>query len=232
MYSTHGSLFRRRLSVYSVTDQDTVTVLDTLDLDGDASQPCVHHQSVRVYIPCGHHGISVVRYDGSKLVLVTTLRCVSEAENLAVVSPDTLYVCDGDSRTVCLVDVTQDRVTGRLQKLVGMKRQSPWHVAFLAETVLVDYGDGGLVTYRHGVPTSGKVLPRLHGLRWVSGLTTDLHSSFLLFDSRALYVLDISGNLTHTISISGDREPADCTVVWGQLWVGCKNGDIIVMSSH
>ncbi len=47
-----------------------------------------------------------------------------------------------------------------------------------------------------------------------------------------MYVLDISGNHTHAIPIPGDRVPWDCTVVGGQLWVGCINGDIIVMSSQ
>ncbi len=96
------------------------------------------------------------------------------------------------------------------------------------------YGDDDLVTYQHGVPTYGKVLPRPQGLRSVTALTTDNHSSFLLVDddSHIVYVLDISDNLIYTIPIPGDRWPQDCTVVGGQLWVGCYNGNIIVMSSQ
>ncbi len=229
---------RHRLAVYSVTDQDTVTLLDTLDLEGYASHPRVDRQSGRVYIPCEDHGVCVVRYDGSKLVPVTTLRCVGEAgrlHGLAVVSTDTLYVCDMDSRTVCLIDVSQDRVTHRLQRpweVRGKTLQIMQIIAVLGDTVLVGY-TSNLVIYRHGVPTPRKVIPRPQGLRNVLGLTTDHHSSFLLCDgSMYVYVLDISGNLTHTIPIPGYRKPQDCTVVGEQLWVGCSNGDIIVMSSQ
>ncbi len=224
--------YRHRLAVYSVSDQDTVTLLDTLDLEWGPRHPRVDRQSGQVYIPSEDHGVCVVRYDGSKLVPVTTLRCVGYVYNLAVVSTDTLYVSEMASNTVCLIDVTQDRVTARLQPPQEVRGQMPGNIAVLGDTVLVMYGN--LVIYRHGVPTPGKVIPRLQGQKAVSGLTTDHHSSFLLCDrrSRSVYVLDISGNHTHAIPIPGDRVPWDCTVVGGQLWVGCINGDIIVMSSQ
>ncbi len=199
-----------------------VTLLDILDLDmleRDASYPRVDHQSGWVYIPC-MSSVCVVWYDGSKLVPVTTLRCVRYPVRLAVVSRDTLYVSDRYSRTVCLVDVTQDRVTARLHPPPEVMYQRPNNIAVLEETVLVEYYGGKLVIYRHGGPTPGTVIPWPQGLNYVSGLTSD-HSSFLLCDnvSRSVYVLDVSGTHTHTISMSDNRRPLDCTVVGGQLWV-------------
>ncbi len=225
----------RRLAVYSVTNQNTVTLLDTLDLNA-AGHPRVDHQSGRVYIPCEGRGVCVVRYDGSKLVLVTTLRCVEVANALAIVSPDTLYVGDWQHCTVFLVDVTKDRVRDRLQIPQRIARHSLMYLAFLGDTVLLNfYRDGKLVlcTYRHSVPTPCKVLHSPDKLQYVSGLTTDHQSSFLATDgtTRTVYVLGVSGSLTHTIPVPGDREPWDCTVVEGQLWVGCNKG-VIVMSSQ
>lgn len=229
---------RYRLAVNSVSDWDTLALLDTLDLHlQDAyRQPRVDRQTGRIYIPCMSRGVRVVRYDGIKLIPVTTLRCVWEAASLAVVSSDTLYVSDWDIDTVsvCLVDVLQDKVITRLQAPKEVSDRRAGHIAVLADTVLVDYGGKNLVTYRHGVPTRGKMLPQPQGLRSVTALTTDHHSSFLLTDvvSRSVYVLDISGNLTYTIPLPGNRWPLDCTVVGRQLWVGCRNGDITVMSSQ
>ncbi len=239
---------RYRLAVYSVSDKDTLTILDTLDLetfDVDRQHPRVDRHSGQVYIPCGRYGVRVARYDGGKLVLVTTLRCVKEAGTLAVVSSDTLYIGDRHSRAVCLVDVTQDRVTYRLQKPRGLKTLGPTQIAFLGDTVLVYYYGGSLVLYRHGDPTPDKLLQHPSQGTWsvdaqqrwyVNALTTDHHSSLLAVDGCFcnVYVLDVSGNLTHTISIPGLGvwNPQDCTVVGEQLWVGCCKGEIIVMSSQ
>ncbi len=223
-----------RLAVYSVTVQDTVTPLDTLDLVEALWAPRIDHHNGRLYFSCKSRGICVVKYDGSKLVLITTLACVGWPGDLALVSPYTLYVCDLDSHIVCLVDVIQDRVTARLQKPTEMRYSIPWSIAVLGDTVLVGYINDNLLIYRHGVPTPGKSLPKPLGLKNAISLTTDHHSSFLLVgtDSKYLFVLDISGNVTHTISIPGDRKPCDCTVVGEQLWVGCLSGDIIAMSSQ
>ncbi len=223
-----------RLAVYSVIDQNTVTLLDTLDLEDSPTEPRLDRQSGRVYISCKSRSIYVVRYDGSKLVLITTLRCMGKPHALAVVSPDTLYVYDDGSNTVYLPHVTEDRVTARLQNPVEVAYSCPFTIAILGDTILVGCENNELVIHRHGVPTPGKLLPKPQGLEDISSLTTDHHSSFLLVDvdSNTLFVLDIRGNLTHTISIPGDRDPRGCTVVGGQLWVGCGNGDIIVMSSQ
>ncbi len=229
-----------RLAVYSVTNGYTwytAKLLHTLDLDldGEASLLRVDHQSGWVYIPCNNHGVCVVKYDGSKLVPLTTLRCVENAKRLlTVVSPGTLYVFDWANDAVCLVDFIQDKVTAKLQAPLEVRGERPCHIAALADTVLVVYEGPMLVTYQHGVPTSGTVLSNPHGLLSVSGLTTDHHSSFLLLEPRptTVYVLDISGSLSRTIAIPGYGSPLDCAVVGGQLWIGYDNGDIIVMSSH
>ncbi len=223
-----------RLAVYSVTDQDTITILDTLGLEGQPAQPCIDCQSGRIYFSCYSRGIYLVRYDGSKLVPIATLWCVRQAVALAVVSPDSLYVCDDNSNTVCLVDVTQDRVKARLQNPVEVAYSIPFTMAVLGDMVLLGYENDELVIHRHGVPTPGKLLPKPRGLKDISSLTTDHHSSFLLVDnqSNTLFVLDISGNLTHTISIPVSRHQQDCTVVGGQLWVGNFYGDITVLSSQ
>ncbi len=93
--------YRYRLAVYNVTDQDTITLLNTLDLMGviPIRQLCVDRQNGRVCIPCYTAGVCVVRYTSCRLVPITTLRCVRKACSLGVVSPDTLYVCDRDSKT-------------------------------------------------------------------------------------------------------------------------------------
>ncbi len=223
---------RDRIAVYSVTKEDVITLLDTLDIEGGSWQPRVDPQSGLVYISCASHGLCVVRFDGSKLVPVTTLRCIGRPGSLAVISSRTLCVCDWNKGTVHQVDVTQDRVTARLHPLLEVSHKRPDGIAVLGDTLLVGYMGDNLVIYRHGVPTPGTILPQPRELQDVYSLTTDHHSSFLLTDgsSSTVYVLDVSGNLTHTIPIPGYREPRDCTVVEGQLWVGCYNGDIVVLS--
>ncbi len=195
----------------------------------------------------------MVKYDGCKLLVVTTLRCVRDVSSLAVASSDTLYVCDKNSQTVCLVDVTMDRVTQRLQKPRGASPDlTPSHVAFLGETLLVYhnstvtnyYSHGAssttttniskpLVTYRHGATTPVKVIPWSQNIYMAQALTTDNHSSFLMIGHYppSVYVLNINGDLTHTIPIVSDSEPVDCAVVGKKLWVGCSNREIIVISS-
>ncbi len=229
----YGRPGRYRLAVYSVSYQDTFTLLDTLELKGIGyEQPRVDRQTSRVYIACSRSGVYVVRYSGSELVLVTTLSCVRNAYGLAVASRDTLYVCDMESGTVCLVDVIQDRVTDRIQKPHGVSRRKPDGVAVLGDTLLVVYGGDSLAILRHNAPTPDKALGKLEGLVFARGITTDHDSSFLVTNKNTVYVLDISGNLTHTIPIPEGREIRDCTVVGEQLWVGCEDGHIIVMSSQ
>ena len=108
-------------------------------------------------------------------------------------------------------------------------------IAALGDTILSSYGlhlASGLVIYRHSVSTPGKLLPCPQELGHVRSLTTDHHSSFLVTDTTAVHVLDMVGNLTHTIPIPGDRKPVDCTVVGTQVWLACPDGVIVVMSSQ
>ncbi len=153
------------LAAYSVTNG--VTLLDIMDLEGDANEPRVDRHSGQVYIPCKSHGVCVVRYDGCKLVPVRTLKCVGRAYTLAVVSSDILYVCDLDRETVFLVNVTQDRITARLEEPREVKgarpKNVPCRVAVLGDTLVVVYTGPRLVTYQHSVPTPGKLLPLAPG---------------------------------------------------------------------
>ncbi len=195
----------------------------------EPGEPRVDPKTARVYIPCGLSGVHVHRYMNGRLVTVNQLKCVQNSVSLAVVSSETVYVCD--SKAVCLVDVIKDKVTDRLQPPPEISGEKPHHVALLGDTVLVAY-TWHLVMYRHGVPTPGRLLPRPQGLQSVYGVTTDYHSSFLVTYSisHTVCVLDITGNLTHTIPIPGDRWPWNCTVAGRQLWVGCADGIINVMS--
>ena len=237
---------RYSLSVYSVPNVNNCKLLCSLFLNSTVFKPCVDRHSGLVYIPCDSHGVYVVRYDGRKLVHVTTLRCGGDAVSLAVVSSNTLYVCDRANQTVCLVDVTQDRVTARLQPplevrdmrvhiptfqpLGALRDMCVCNIAVMGDNVLVLYEGRNLVIYQHGVPTPGKVLPWPQGLKHVRSLTTDNHFSFLLCGDDTVYVLDVIGNLTHTIPLFRCT-PWDCTVLRDQLWVASNSGDIIVMSS-
>ncbi len=132
-----------RLVVYSVTDHGNVTLHDTLELKGDGWsggwEPRVDHSNGWVYIPAGKWGIWVIRYDCSKLVLVTRLKCVGNAKSVAIVSADRLYVCDYATKTVCVVDVKRDEVTSTLQVPPGVGLHAPHSVAILGDTALVGY---------------------------------------------------------------------------------------------
>ena len=239
MWKEAGST-RTLLAVYSVTlDKDTVTLLDTLDLEGanmNAYYPRMDHQNGKVYIPCATHGICVVRYNGSKLVRIATLSGVVKAMNLSVVSPDTLYVCDWHSHTVCLLDVSQDRVIARLRTPgeLGLTGTVPDKTAVLGDTVLVGHLGYSLAIYRHGVYTPGKLLTLPQRLDNVYDITTDNHFSFLVAckfsDRDTVLVFDTNGNVIHTIPIPGDTKPVACTVVGGELWVAYLNGKISVLS--
>ncbi len=223
-----------RLAVYSVTDQATIILQDTLDLDEPVYKPRVDRQSGQVYISCGPHGVCVVRYDGRKLVRVATLsKDMGSAISLAVMSQDTMYVGEEYTYTVYLRSATQDRDIASLKE-PWKERKWPNGIAVLGDTILVGYEDHDLALYRHGVSTPVKKLPQPPGLDDVSGLTTDYHSSFVLAgrDSDTVYVFDITGKRTHNIPIPGNRRLWDCTVVERELWVGCYDGDIIVLSSE
>ncbi len=216
-----------RLAIYGFND-DTLVLLDTLQLHCSASQPVVGHFSGRVYVPCKSHGVRIALYDRSKLAEIATLSCVKNPGGVAEVSPSTLYICDLDSTTVCQVDVNQDTITAKLQQL-PRRVERKWldQIAFLGDTVLVHYSRD-VVAYRQGAISAFTAIKQ-----HVDSLTTDHHSSFLMLDSasRTVFVLDVNCTLTHTIPIPTDQPPLACTVVGNELWVIDKNGKIIIMSS-
>ncbi len=89
-----------------------------------------------------------------------------------------------------------------------------------------------LVVYRNGVSSPGTMVPWPVGLGDVYGMSSDGVSRFLLCDrdSNAVLTLDVRGNPCDKINVDTDSWICDCTVVDGELWVGCWNGDIVVMS--
>ncbi len=245
LYSVRkAEICRYKLAVYCVMDEDHLVMLDTLDLGEEAWElvPCVDHSIGCVYIPGGRSGIWVIKYIAGKLVRVLRLKCVENAVSVAVLSTDRLYVCDLKTQTVCQVDVKQDSVTGTLQAPPGIGPIPPRKIAILGDTALVGYKHDkhvgkseryilSLVSYLRSVPRPGKLVScSREQVPTPACLTTDHHSSFLLTGSDTVHVLDSGGNLIHTIRIPGDRLPWNCTVVGGELWVGCANGDIVVMS--
>ena len=70
------------------------------------------------------------------------------------------------------------------------------------------------------------------GLRWFSGMPLDGVSRFLVCstDSKALFVMDVSGTLCDKINIDTVSNVEDFTVGDGKLWVGCYNGDVVTMA--
>ncbi len=112
-------------------------------------------------------------------------------------------------------------------------------MSVLGETVLVSYGDNTLVAYLSDSPTPDQVLQTPEGLRYMSSITTDGHSSFLMTDSKTgVYVLVRKGNLRHRIEPDTSTDHTDglglqdCAVVQSQLWLGLRLRSIAVMSSQ
>ncbi len=151
---------------------------------------------------------------------------------MGVMSRHTLCVCDMDSRSVSVVRVTDDTVTARLSKPEEVRDEGPDNTAVLGDSVLVEYGGYNLVVYENGVPSPGTMVTWPAGLQSVLGMSSDGVSRFLVcdVDSKAVWTLDVSGKLCDKINVDTDSRVQDCTVVDGKLWVGCWNGDIIVLS--
>ncbi len=237
-----------RVAVYSGMNEDTLVRLDTLDFEefivGGYMQPGVGHNTDLIYISVfdarERGSMYEVKYESNKLALGRHLTCVKDSGGLAVISADTLYVYDRHDKTVCLVDLNQDRVTARLHVPYGLSIPGQIQIAVLGDTILASYGSN-LVIYRHGIPTPVKLVPTPYGL-WAAFISTDNHSAFLVFSwsSSDVRVMDISGKLIHTIPVPEGRHPIHgdrsgvraCTVVGRQLWVACINGDMVVMSSQ
>ncbi len=209
-----------------------LTLLDTVRLQ-EGWYPRVDGQSRQVYISCGsHRTVSVVSWQGKRLTTHPTLACVGLCRSVAVVSPGTLCACDYDSSSVTVVSVTDDTVTAKLRKTVRDKK--PYGTAVLPESVLVWYSSRRLVVYENGLSNPGSVVTWPTGLQSVEGMSSDGVSKFFVCDgvSNAVFMLDASGKQCgKKIKIDTDSTKVwDCTVVGTKLWVGCGNGDIVIMS--
>ncbi len=223
------------LAVYHVRrDSADITLLDTLEL-GLPLAMChcrVERHSRRVFIPRRKRGVTVIRFSGDKLVTERTLTCVKRADSVDVMSPNTIYV---GSDGVYVVDVRNDRITSTLElptKGIG----TLFRLALLGDIVMVADNDATAVLYHHGSPVPVKVVTFPSGvMRYLPAISTDFHRHFLVADSRtsSVHVLDINGNLRHTVeSVYAATMPWRCAVVNRQLWLGFSSGDIVIMSSQ
>ncbi len=193
--------------------------------------PSIEQHSQRVFFPYPYFaGTGVISADpstwrGWDLVEEKPLRCVN-AFNVAPIAPDTAYMCD--SNGIHVVDVIHDTIKATLDTPSDLVDKRPRGVAVLGNNVMVSYGDT-LAIYSHGSNDPNKVV-RSPGP--VSSISTDRHHYFLLTHSgkNTVSVVNVEGNLCHTVNIDSDRKIVDCTVVNRQLWVGCDNGAIIIMS--
>ncbi len=227
------------LAVYQVhRDSGDITLLDRLELgEGDQVLWYIHpradRHSRRVFVPCRDIGVTVARLDGDRLVREMTLTSVKHPESVDVMSPDTVYVGDWHSDSVHAVDVKNDKITLTLTKPDTVKRL-PWRLKVLGDSVIVCYGYDTLVVYHHGSPAPVRVIPCPGGLQFVSAVNCHSQDHLMLTDwkVKSVFVIGLSGDLRHTVNINPDSHPVDCVVVTRQLWVGCLNGDIIIMSSQ
>ncbi len=231
-----GNSYKYSLAVYRIetghSDRDIIllTLLDRLELGTGRSwssvYPRVNNHSRRVFVPCRDRGVVVAYLNGDTLVRERTLTCVRYAVSVDVMSLNTAYV--GDSSSVCVVDVRNNRISSTLE-MPDIVRGQPYSLAVLGDTVMVSYGFTypTLVVYRHGSPAPVKVIQG-----YMSALSTDYQYHFLMTDcwTKSVYVMDTSGNLRHTVNM--DYGPYDCTVVKRKLWVGYGTGEIDIMSSQ
>ncbi len=226
------------LALYRVQgDRGDATLIDRLELGVTelllwSVCPRVESQSRQVFVPCRDSGVTVARLDGDRLVREKILRCVRDAVCVDAMSPDTVYVCDGDTG-VHVVDVVNDKIASTLEKPRKVMGDSH-RLAVLGDNVMVNYSGGFLVVYSHGSPAPVRVIAYPGGLKSGSAVSTDCQRYFLATDwsTDSVFVMDVSGNLCHRVHINPDSETRDCAVVNRQLWVLCGNGDVVIMSSQ
>ncbi len=90
---------------------------------------------------------------------------------------------------------------------------------------LAVYGHGNLVPLRvFSYPREVDDLPYIG---------TDMRRYLVITDERtkSVLVVDLYGNLHHTIKIDTKEIILDCAVVNRQLWVPCDNGEVVIMSA-
>ncbi len=238
-YSWNLTVHRVQSDSGHITRLDTLTVVEAVYWLQSLC-PRVDRHSRRVFVPCQGSGVTVARLDGDRLVRERTLTCVRGALSVDVMSPDTVYVCDV-GRSVHLVNITDNRIISTLEKPDTLRYKPPRSLAVLGYSVMVCYGidDPTLVVYRHGSPAPVRVIPRTGGLERVTTVSTDCRSNYIVTDrwTRSVCIIASDGELRHTVNIphtdsDTDSGPQDCAVVNRQLWVGCGNGDIVIMASQ
>ncbi len=224
------------LAAYRVhTDSGDITLLDRLDLrtsvqSSFSRSPRVDRHSHRVFVPCGHYGITVARLHGDRLVRERTLTSVIPAVSVDVMFPDTVYM--NTFHSVHIVDVRDDRITLTLQK--PDTKHLPTCLAVMGDSIIVGDIDGTLILYRHGNCAPVRIISCPGGLQHMHAVSTDRQSHFMLTDisKSSVLVMDVNMNLLHTVKIRSQFMPLECTVVNSQLWVGCLLGDIVILSSQ
>ena len=237
-YSWNLTVHRVQSDSGHITRLDTLTVVEAVYWLQSLC-PRVDRHSRRVFVPCQGSGVTVARLDGDRLVRERTLTCVRKAISVDVMSPDTVYVGDWSSDSVHVVSITDDRIISTLDKPDTARGDRPYSLAVLGDSVMVCYGHSTLVVYRHGSPAPVRVIPHPGGLERVTAVSTDCHSNYIITHimTRSVFIIDSDGKLRHRVNIphtdsDTDSRLRDCAVVNRQLWVGCLNGDIIIMSSQ
>ncbi len=232
-YSWNLTVHRVQSDSGHITRLDTLTVVEAVYWLQSLC-PRVDRHSRRVFVPCQGSGVTVARLDGDRLVRERTLTCVKKAVSVDVMSPDTVYVGDRYNTSVHVIDIKDDRKTATLEKPDTLRGQEPHSLAVLGDSVMVCYGYSSLVVYHHGSPAPVRVIPRPGGLENVTAVSTDCHSNYMVTDRyrSSVVITDADGEIHHTVTPDTDSRLRDCAVVNRQLWVGCLNGDIIIMSSQ
>ena len=232
------------LAVYQVhNDSGDITpagrlrlVFPNLKPDLRSMHPRVECHSQWVFLPVFGIGVLVAHFADDRLDRKTILTYSGydyepQPTSVAVMSPNTVYVCD--NRRVHIVDVRSDRTVSYLENTQG---NLPCQVAVLGDTVLVSYIHGHtLAVYSHGGSlTPVRVISFPERLRELSAITSDGQLYFLMTDckTKSVFVVDGSGNHPYKVNVESESRAMDCVVVNRQLWVGCLNGDIVIMSSQ
>ncbi len=227
LFSVENKGFPSVLCMYEVTGKG-LTLLDSVALVGSFSCPRVDGYTQQVYAS-SPNGVLVFSWEDNRLTRQSTLTCVGRCFHLALLSQHMLCVCDERSGKINVVRVTNDTVTDRLRKPAEVVDQKPSATAVLGSSILVWYGERNLVVYENGVSSPGTMVAWPAGLESVCSMSSDGVSRFLVCNNRnAVFILDAKGKLCDKINIGTTIR--DCTVGDGKLWVGCSNGDIVVMS--
>ncbi len=218
--------------MYEVTGEG-LTLLDTVETGEIFACPSVDGYTKQVYTPGGfYQKVLVFMWEDIGLVTHSTLKCLGKCHSVGVLSPHTLCACDSSSGSVKVVRVTDDTVTDTLRKPAEVADKKPVYTAVLGSSILVWYEPYNLVLYENGVASPGTMVAWPAGMKSVNSMSSDGVSRFLVCDcqSKAVFILDENGKLCDKVNINTTSMVWDCTVGDGKLWVGCANGDIVVMS--